>query len=210
MGQFGTRLPSPSRPPHGIATLETGKKNYSRIGLYDGAFEHWTVFFSVFKEAILVFVFSHQKWPLEKWKLQQKLPHNTTRTATNMRDVSRHIYEWVMSHIWMSHVSYMNESCLTYEWVMSHVWMSHVSHTNDSMCPTYEKVMDLCRRWAVSPVWMRHVSYMNESCLTYECVMSYVWISHVSYTNDSISPIYHWVLDLCRRWALSPIWMRHI
>jgi len=34
-------------------------------------------------------------------------------------------YECVMSHIWMSHVSYMDESCLTYEWVMSHIWMSH-------------------------------------------------------------------------------------
>ena len=41
-----------------------------------------------------------------------------------------HMYEWVMSHITtysqshMSHVSCMNESCLTYP----HVWMSHVSH----------------------------------------------------------------------------------
>jgi len=42
-------------------------------------------------------------------------------------------YEWVMSHIWKSHVTrmnghvtQMNESCHTYEWVMSHIWMSHV------------------------------------------------------------------------------------
>ena len=28
--------------------------------------------------------------------------------------------ERCMSHIWMSHVTHMNESCHTYEWVMSH------------------------------------------------------------------------------------------
>jgi len=31
-----------------------------------------------------------------------------------------------LPHIWMSHVTHMNESCHTYEWVMSHIWMSHV------------------------------------------------------------------------------------
>jgi len=39
-----------------------------------------------------------------------------------------HTYEWVMTHIWKSHVTYMNESCHTYKWVMSHIWMSHVTH----------------------------------------------------------------------------------
>ena len=35
-----------------------------------------------------------------------------------------HVYphEWVMSRVWMSHVTHMNESCHTYEWVMSHIW----------------------------------------------------------------------------------------
>jgi len=52
-------------------------------------------------------------------------------------------YEWIMSHIWMSHVSDMNESCHTYEWVMSHIWMSHVSHMNES-CRSCEWVKSLC------------------------------------------------------------------
>jgi len=30
--------------------------------------------------------------------------------------------EWVMSHIWMRHVTYMNDSLQTHEWVMSHTW----------------------------------------------------------------------------------------
>ena len=31
-----------------------------------------------------------------------------------------HTYEWVMSHVWMSHVPCVNESCPMCEWVMSH------------------------------------------------------------------------------------------
>jgi len=32
-----------------------------------------------------------------------------------------HTYEFVMSHMWMRHVTHMKESCHTYEWVMSHI-----------------------------------------------------------------------------------------
>jgi len=45
-----------------------------------------------------------------------------------------------MSHLWLSHVTLVNESCHTYEWVMSHLWMSHVTLVNES-CHTYEWVM---------------------------------------------------------------------
>jgi len=69
---------------------------------------------------------------------------------------SCHTYEWVMSHIWMSHVTHMNESC--------HIWMSHVTHMNESR-HAYE--------WAMS--------HMNQSCHTYEWVMSHIWMSHVTY-----------------------------
>ena len=67
---------------------------------------------------------------------------------------SCHTYEWVMSHIWMSHVTQMNESCHTYEWVMSYIWMSHVTHMNES-CHTYEWVMSHIRMSQVT-----QVSYM--------------------------------------------------
>jgi len=70
--------------------------------------------------------------------------------------------QWVMSHIWMSHVTHMNESCRTYEWVMSHIWMSHVAH-----------------------ICMSHVTHMNESCHSYGRVMSHIWMSHVAHMNES-------------------------
>jgi len=61
--------------------------------------------------------------------------------------VGRGTGEWVMSHIWMSHVTDMNESCHTYEWVMSHIWTSHVTH-----------------EWVMSQIWTSRVTHMNESC----------------------------------------------
>jgi len=85
-------------------------------------------------------------------------------------------YEWVMSQICMSHVTYMNASCHTYEWVLSHIWMRRVSHMNEC-----HKSMSL-------------ITDMNESCHTYEWVMSYVWMSHVTYTNESCHT-YDWVMS---------------
>ena len=91
---------------------------------------------------------------------------------------SSYIYDWVMSHILMSHVPYMNESCPIYEWIMSHIWMSHVPYINES-CPIYE--------WVMSHIWMSYVPYMNESCPIYE------W---VPYRNESWLPINNTLLTL--------------
>ena len=45
------------------------------------------------------------------------------------------IYEWFISHLWMSHDQHMNKSCRTKEWDMSRAGMSHIN------------------------VWMSHVTY---------------------------------------------------
>ena len=66
---------------------------------------------------------------------------------------SWHIYEWVIPHMWMSHVTHMSESCHIYEWVMSHIWMSHVTHMNESF--------HICE-WVMSHIWVSHVTHMNE------------------------------------------------
>jgi len=83
----------------------------------------------------------------------------------------RHTHERIMSHIWMSHVTHMNESCPTYEWVMRHIWMRHVPHMNELR--------------PMSHIWMSHVPHMNESCATYECVMSHIWMSYVRLLDES-------------------------
>jgi len=71
-------------------------------------------------------------------------------------------HERVMSHMWTTHVTHVNESCHTYERVMSHMWTSHDTHVNES-CHTYERV--------VSHTWPSHITQVNESCHTCECVM---------------------------------------
>jgi len=72
---------------------------------------------------------------------------------------SCHTYEWVVPHMWMSHVAHVNESCRTCEWVVSHIWVSRVTHVNES-CLTCQ--------WVVCHMSMSCVTPMSESCHTYE------------------------------------------
>ena len=136
--------------------------------------------------------------------------------------------EWVMSHIWMSHVTSVSESCHTYEWVIrfSHsmsfdtlkkkVWVRHVTCVNGS-----------CH---VSHTWVSHVTYVNESCHTCEWVMSHIWMSrevqslHVLWhcPKKGLSETCHmceWVMSrvthmseschICE-WVMSHMWMSHV
>ena len=97
--------------------------------------------------------------------------------------------EWVMSHIWMSHVTHMHVVCLiwngtvyvyaprvshvTYVHVVCLVWLSIavnlewvMSHTCD-LC--YEQVGGAASGYTTR---VSHGTHMNESCHTYEWVMS--------------------------------------
>ena len=81
---------------------------------------------------------------------------------------------------------YINQSCHTYEWIMSHIWMSHVPHVNDS-CHTYEWVvshMNESCRFQIIPnmiyiVMTRRSDKFNFSkhiFLMYTCVCVYIHI----------------------------------
>ena len=132
---------------------------------------------------------------------------------------SCHTYEWVMSHMWMSHVTHMNESCHTYEWVMSHIWMRLAGY-----------------EWVMSHIWMSHGTYksvvshtnksqimphmnqaygittihVNESCHSSEWVMSHIWMSHVTHAYGeqrfmSImnEPWHIWTSHVTRGWTVE-------
>jgi len=94
----------------------------------------------------------------------------------NPVQVSHATYEYIMSHIWMSHVAHththtnqtpdlyewkvykrvmphMNMSCHVYEWV---TWHTH-SHIRRLTCMTEKRTNESCH------IWMCHVTYMNES-----------------------------------------------
>jgi len=108
-------------------------------------------------------------------------------------------HTYVMSHIRMSHVARMNNTCCAYGWVMSHmnlwgicmschIWISHVTHMNE-----WSRVM--------SHMWMRYVTHISESCHAYEWVMSHIWISHVTHVNKTCHTY---------EWAMSHVWTSHI
>jgi len=60
---------------------------------------------------------------------------------------------------------------LTYEWVMSHIWMSHVLHMSHIWI--IRVVPFVWKECCPSGIWMSRVSHMNESCLTYVSHMNY-------------------------------------
>ena len=121
----------------------------------------------------------HMKDALTRhWHMRDALTYERRRVVIQPTHPSASTsvqYEWIMAHIWMSHVTHMEESCHTYGWVMSHIWMSHVTHMEES-CHTYG--------WVMSHIWMSYVTHMDESCHTYGWVMSHMWMSHVTHMND--------------------------
>ena len=108
-----------------------------------------------------------------------------------------------MAHIWVCHVTHMNESCHTCEWVMSHIWMSRVTHMNES-CHTYE--------WLMSHMWMSHGSTVYEkkwlvcrdSFTCYMQEMTHTLLSHVIF---SLSLLSHDSFT-CVTWV-THMWMSH-
>ena len=94
-----------------------------------------------------------------------------------------HTYEWILSYIWMGHVTHMNESCHahmmhqsrhTYECATSH--MNETWHTHMNVPPPMWMRHD-------THIWMRHVLYEWDMTHTYECATSYMnetWHTHMN------------------------------
>ena len=112
----------------------------------------------------------------------------------------------VMSHIRMSHVTHMNESCHTYEGSISHVWMSHVKHMNESF-HTYEWVMSHISTHMMCHIWTGHVTHINKSLCRYGYAQkshTHPWKSH-TYSQKS-----HTYLQKRPMSHKRPTNMRHI
>ena len=145
---------------------------------------------------------------------------------------SCHTYEWVMSHIWMSHVTHMNESCHIYEWVMSHIWHNsgqYVAHINKS-CVTYEWVVchlntltkDNGQRVSIlrcQAFWVqqRHICNSTTCCcctcfvvahvlLLHMCCRTYVVVAHMLLLHTT-QPRPHCCIHA---WGMSHIGGRHV
>ena len=145
--------------------------------------------------------------------------------------------------------THMNESCRTYERAMSHIWMSHVTYVlmhkmrsptahldlsavRTYVCHTYESGMSrtwTTYDWDQSPFGMSDNTHINESRRTAlfsfiretwmshmanleECAqlcVSHIWITH---KNDmSVRSATHMNESCCRYgWVMSHTWTTHI
>jgi len=118
------------------------------------------------------------------------------------------MYEWVMSQIWMSHVSHLSlgvcAMCRIWISQVAHTWMRHVTrmdascrtHMNES-CQKYEEVMShiqVSRAPICFGVWLSHVTHVNESHDTQEWVMLHTWMIHVAHLNESCHT-HEWVMS---------------
>jgi len=89
-----------------------------------------------------------------------------------------------MPHIWMVYVAHIKDLCHIYEWVMSRIWITPrfalqcQSRWASALCSP-------SKNWQASsphvPPFCRAPPAMSESCHTYKWVMSHTWIS----------PMYH-------------------
>jgi len=107
-----------------------------------------------------------------------------------------HLCDVTHSHLhvtcsWMSWTTH-TESCHTCDWVMSHIWMSHVAHMSES-CHTHERVTIHTREGG-------YVTHMNESCHThiwadvmrdYMCDMTHSYVCHDPFICVT------WLIHMC-------------
>jgi len=94
-----------------------------------------------------------------------------------------------------------------YEYVVSHVWMSHVTHTIES-CHTYERAVSLMK-WVMWRVYSSNVTHMHESRYTYEWGMSHMWMSRVNHTIESCHTC-EWVTRPICEWVTWHLWTSHV
>jgi len=105
---------------------------------------------------------------------------------------SCHTYEWVMPHIWMSHVTHINKSCHTYEWVMSHIWMSHVTHINEAYHIDVNESCDVYVSESIHTHTNATRLHLQQGARRLLCCRMRLWTHHVIFE--------------CYKW-MSHVWM---
>jgi len=112
---------------------------------------------------------------------------------------SCHTYEWVMSHVWISHVTRVNKSCQTCKWVMSHVWMSHVTCMDESC------VSELSELHHWDETWLNYMCAMTQWYVCHDsfiCVPWLIYMRAMTHSSESGLPASHhrhvtWLVHMC-------------
>jgi len=119
---------------------------------------------------------------VDGWALQHVCNTPATHLQHTCNTPATHLQHAAPLATWDMLCHLMTESYPTYEWVMSHIWISHVTHIHMS-CHLYDWVTSHIYEWVMSQICMIHVTRMNASCHTYEWVMSHIWMSHRTHVN---------------------------
>jgi len=131
----------------------------SRLWLYCGYVTH-------VNEACHVYWWSLSYVPMNHVTRMNESCHTWSKARAELR-LQLHC---AMSHMWMRHVTYIDEPYRTYQSVVSHGRMSRVTHGVKQVqnCVWYDAVPCHKREWVISPcqsvmsrVWMRHLTRAN-------------------------------------------------
>ena len=139
--------------------------------------------------------------------------------CTHMNESCRE-YEWVTGHIWMRHVTHMNEVTVVlmrcecvwmteswhiYEWVMAHMWMRHVTNACGWLRESIEYAwLDMAHSYAT---WLIHPHSHRDELSIQSCILNPH--SHAySIRIDTIEG-YYWVkllsIEYAWLWVLNSI-----
>ena len=150
------------------------------------------------------------------WTINESGPtYERVMSHTEIYDMGRHLWIWVISHLRMHLLAYAHEAAMDHIWTSHvihrrvwHVWMRHVMHTGASI-HTYE--------WVMTHIYTSHVTYrrqrhgqalMNVSCHTHESICSHIRMSHGTHMHESChTQACVTCAEICGL-VMSCIWMR--
>ena len=152
------------------------------------------------------------------WPLSSPPHHPHAWPYSAVMNESCHMYAWVMSHGWTSHVIGMNASCHTCAWVMSHI--SHISsHTSQCITSRVHESCHTCHTYHTYQCITSHTyqCITSQSCHTYHISMYHITrineSSPASPPHHSRASLYSAVMDeSCHthEWVTSLVSMHHI
>ena len=106
--------------------------------------------------------------------------YGSTFSPREHMDELCHTYWRGMSHVWTSHVTYINKSRHTYQRITPHIPMSHVTHIDES-CHTYQHILSQSHPCFVARAAPQQ---NNASYHTYEQPKLHISTSHVTHMKQ--------------------------
>jgi len=96
-----------------------------------------------------------------------------------------------VSHVWMSHVTHVNETCYFAPYYFKYTWMSYVIHVNES-CPFPPR--------HVTHMWMSHVTHVTDASDIHDMSQTCKWHDSHSWHVSDMSLASIWQMQVTFIW----------